>query len=149
MISSNANTFLWHFPQLSHININGQLNWLIYFDINSAFEPRHDKTNKVTVCPAKTQISLGIRWAHNHFVGFVMSRLIYVSTQGYTFLFWNMLLHLYTIYSCGHFLRFKLIETRMCSNFQNIYLVLKQNFKFILPFMAPPVQAFHPHNHLD
>ena len=24
-------------------------------------EPRHDKTNKVTVCPAKTQISLGIR----------------------------------------------------------------------------------------
>ena len=26
-----------------------------------AFEPRHDKTNKVTVRPAKTQISLGIR----------------------------------------------------------------------------------------
>ena len=25
------------------------------------FEPPHDKTNKVTVCPAKTQISLGIR----------------------------------------------------------------------------------------
>ena len=25
------------------------------------FEPGHDKTNKVTVCPAKTQISLGIR----------------------------------------------------------------------------------------
>ena len=24
------------------------------------YEPRHDKTNKVTVCPAKTQISLGI-----------------------------------------------------------------------------------------
>ena len=24
-------------------------------------EPRHDKTNKVTVRPAKTQISLGIR----------------------------------------------------------------------------------------
>ena len=23
-------------------------------------EPRHDKTNKVIVCPAKTQISLGI-----------------------------------------------------------------------------------------
>ena len=31
-------------------------------------EPRHDKTNKVTVRPAKTQISLGI-------LGFVMSRL--------------------------------------------------------------------------
>ena len=25
------------------------------------FEPPHDKTNKVTVCLAKTQISLGIR----------------------------------------------------------------------------------------
>ena len=25
------------------------------------FEPRHDKTNKVSVRPAKTQISLGIR----------------------------------------------------------------------------------------
>ena len=24
------------------------------------FEPTHDKTNKMTVCPAKTQISLGI-----------------------------------------------------------------------------------------
>ena len=80
------------------------------------FEPWHDKTNKVTVRPAKTQISLGIcpvwsesslctqwvakdpsflqadskdwsdwadaqadlslRWAHTHFVGFVVSRLI-------------------------------------------------------------------------
>ena len=79
-------------------------------------EPRHDKTNNVTVRPAKTQISLGIRpvwsesslsawrnlgplathlahsedwsdwedaqadlslrWAHTHFVSFVMSRLI-------------------------------------------------------------------------
>ena len=66
-------------------------------------EPRHDKTNKVTMRPAKTQINLGIRpvwsesslttwrnieplvtqlsaqrrlrWAHSHFVGFVMSRL--------------------------------------------------------------------------
>ena len=81
----------------------------------STMEPRHDKTNKVSVRPAKTQISLGIRpvwsesslyvqwvgkdprflhadsedwsdwadaqtdlslrWAHTHFVGFVMSRL--------------------------------------------------------------------------
>ena len=28
---------------------------------STQYEPRHDKTNKVTVCPAKTQISLGIR----------------------------------------------------------------------------------------
>ena len=69
-------------------------------------EPRHDKTNKVTVRPAKTQIfavrmkkhwvlrytlsaqrifwpdwadaqaDLSLRLAHNHFVGFVMWRLI-------------------------------------------------------------------------
>ena len=78
-------------------------------------EPRHEKTNKMSVRPAKTQISLGIRpvwsesslctqwvakdpsflpadsedwsdwadtqadqslrWAHTHFVGFLMSRL--------------------------------------------------------------------------
>ena len=67
------------------------------------YEPRHDKTNKTSVRPAKTQISLGIRpvwsesslsawrklgslathdlslrWAHSHFVGFVVSRLICV-----------------------------------------------------------------------
>ena len=41
-------------------------------------EPRHDKTNKVTVRPAKTQISLGanlsLHWVHTHFVGFVLSQ---------------------------------------------------------------------------
>ena len=31
------------------------------FKPNALFEPRHDKTNKVTMRPAKTQISLGIR----------------------------------------------------------------------------------------
>ena len=79
------------------------------------FEPRHDKTNKVSVRPAKTQISLrvfavrmkkawvlsyplsaqrrlwsdwadaqadlSLRWAHTHFVGFVMSRLIFAIEQ--------------------------------------------------------------------
>ena len=81
----------------------------------NTYEPRHDKTNKVTVRPSKTQISLGnrpvfavrmkkvwvltyplsaqrrlwsdwadaqadlsLRWAHTHFVGFVMSWLICV-----------------------------------------------------------------------
>ena len=28
---------------------------------NKTFEPRYDKTNKISVRPAKTQISLGIR----------------------------------------------------------------------------------------
>ena len=85
--------------------------------IENHFELQHDKTNKMIVRPAKTQISLGIRpvwsvfavrmkkagvlsyplsaqlrlwsdradsqadlslcWAHSHFVGFVMSRLIF------------------------------------------------------------------------
>ena len=101
-------------------------------------EPRHDKTNKMSVRPAKTQISLGIRpaktqislgirpvwsessmyaywvakdprflhadsedsgsdwadaqadlslrWAHTHFVGFVMSRLIFFSSYNVTFI---------------------------------------------------------------
>ena len=31
------------------------------FRINTAFQPHHDKTNKMSVRPAKTQISLGIR----------------------------------------------------------------------------------------
>ena len=33
--------------------------WTIFF--GTAYELRHDKTNKMSVCPAKTQISLGIR----------------------------------------------------------------------------------------
>ena len=87
---------------------------------NMAYKPLHDKTSNVVVCPAKTQISLGIRhppslirvfavcmkkawvlsyplsaqrrlwsdwadaqadlslcWAHSHFVGFVIRRLIW------------------------------------------------------------------------
>ena len=32
-----------------------------FFTGISYFEPRHDKTNKMTVRPAKTQISMGIR----------------------------------------------------------------------------------------
>ena len=36
--------------------------WLWHsLDFLLTFEPRHDKTNKITVRPAKTQISLGIR----------------------------------------------------------------------------------------
>ena len=67
-------------------------------------EPPRDKTNKVSVRSAKTQISLGIRllstqrrlssdwadaadlslrWAHSHFVGFVMSRLKYAVEYRY------------------------------------------------------------------
>ena len=52
----------------------------------SSYEPRHDKTNKVTMHPAKSQISLGVHsvlsvftW-HNHFVGFVMLQLISTGT---------------------------------------------------------------------
>ena len=68
-------------------------------------EPRHDKTNKMSVRSAKTQISLGIhpiwsesslcaQWvaketsflhtdseAHTHFVGFVVSRLLFIHSS--------------------------------------------------------------------
>ena len=96
--------------------------FLIRKDIN---EPRHDKTNKMSVRLAKTQISLGIRpvwsesslcaqyvakdsrflhadsedsdqtwrmprliclrWAHTHFVGFVMTRLIYKIRRAFAY----------------------------------------------------------------
>ena len=88
------------------------------------FEPRHDRTNKVTVRPAKTQFSLGtrpvwsesslsawrkleswatqwahnedsdaqaelsLRWAHSHFVGFVMSWLIFICRKTW-FIVWS------------------------------------------------------------
>ena len=63
------------------------------------FEPRHDKTNKVTMRPAKTQISqadLSLRWAHSHFVGFVMSRLIFYCTvsKRLSILLYSILLYL-------------------------------------------------------
>ena len=40
-------------------------------------ERPHDKNNKLTVRPAKTQINpdLSLRWAHSQFIGFVMRRL--------------------------------------------------------------------------
>ena len=34
---------------------------LLQYMYFSSFQPHHDKTNKITVHPAKTQISLGIR----------------------------------------------------------------------------------------
>ena len=92
--------------------------WLVKIIQQLRFEPSHDKTNKINVRPAKTQISLirvfavrmkkawvlsyplsaqrrlwsdwadaqadlSLRWAHSHFVGFVMSRL---NCIGYQFL---------------------------------------------------------------
>ena len=43
-------------------------------NISPIYEPWHDKTNKMSVRPVKTQISLGICI---NFVGFVMSQLIW------------------------------------------------------------------------
>ena len=41
-------------------------------------EPPHDKTNKMACAPSEgsVQAELSLRWAHSHFVGFVMRRLI-------------------------------------------------------------------------
>ena len=103
--------FSLNYHQVSTLSVS-----LLYY----SFEPRHDKTNKVPVRPAKAQISLGnrpvwsesslsahwvakdpiflhadgedsdqtgrmprliwcLRWAHTHFVGFVMLWLIFSS----------------------------------------------------------------------
>ena len=76
------------------------------------YEPRHDKTNKMSVRPAKTQISLGIRpvwseswlcahwvakadlslhWAPTYFVGFFMKWLIYTAWLENTFEYHSVL----------------------------------------------------------
>ena len=39
------------------------------------YEPPHDKTNKMACAPSEDD-DLSLRWAHSHFVGFVMRRLI-------------------------------------------------------------------------
>ena len=97
---------------------NSMNSWLRLVHVWWEYEPPHDKTNKMTVRPALTQISLGIcpvwsesslsawrklgplalpiertaktadaqadlslRWAHSHFVGFVMKQLILYNTD--------------------------------------------------------------------
>ena len=42
------------------MNVNAEEGPVCFKWEGSENEPRHDKTNKVTVRPAKTQISLGI-----------------------------------------------------------------------------------------
>ena len=48
---------------LSCLTVSRVKQW----DLPNTNEPRHDKTNKMSVSPAKTQISLGIRpvWAES------------------------------------------------------------------------------------
>ena len=53
---------LWYVNINNSISIHSKRPWTIYLVCWwGTFEPRHDKTNKVTARPAKTQISLGIR----------------------------------------------------------------------------------------
>ena len=50
------------FQQDLHVKLTSlSFNMSKFIASLSVFELRHDKTNKVTVRPAKTQISLGIR----------------------------------------------------------------------------------------
>ena len=48
---------------------------LLVLSCSSSFEPRHDKTNKMSVHPAKTQISLGIcpAWSESSLSAWVFS----------------------------------------------------------------------------
>ena len=84
---------------VNHDNIFRTVPLMDYTTALTPFEPQHDKTNKMGVHPAKTdqpgylpslislrcpheesladaQADLSLRWAHTHFVGFVMSWLI-------------------------------------------------------------------------
>ena len=54
------NCDLASFGSYFRLHISAERN--SHYDLMKAsYEPRHDKTNKMTVRPAKTQISLGIR----------------------------------------------------------------------------------------
>ena len=50
---------LYRWLKVKHIKFS--LCWSLYIRFPSLNVPRHDKTNQVSVRPAKTQISLGIR----------------------------------------------------------------------------------------
>ena len=94
VLKNNFKYWRWFSLQIDAGSVYNFLN--IYIAWCLANEPRNDKTNKISVCPAKTQISLGyplspqrrlwsdwvdaqadlsLRWTHTHFVGFVMRRL--------------------------------------------------------------------------
>ena len=118
-------------PVLLCAKAGGTIRQTIFLDLccNFLYEPRHEKTNKMSVRPAKTKISLGIRpfwsesslcaqwvakdpsflhadsegwseslsWAHTHFVGFVISWLIFSLFQ-------------VTIYECQKEGKLKLLQ---------------------------------------
>ena len=49
------------FPHAKNVAVLQKIRIVLPAMQNSSFEPRYDKTNKMSVRPAKTQISLGIR----------------------------------------------------------------------------------------
>ena len=95
--------------------VDSELPNLPLVDTVKVFEPWRDKTNKLSVCPAKTRISLcaewvdkdpsflhagsedwldwvdtqadlSLRWVHTHFVGFFTRRLILSLPLAYNYL---------------------------------------------------------------
>ena len=60
-----SNFGIWNFDNLIFLDIENINFWIYMYVIlvgqAFVFEPPHDKTNKITVRPAKTQIRLGIR----------------------------------------------------------------------------------------
>ena len=71
--------FFFFFTSMSQIQ--DSLVCLIYTkSAKRLIEPPHDKTNKMTMRASSEdsdQPDLKLRWAHNHFVGFVKGRLIF------------------------------------------------------------------------
>ena len=74
-------------------NIHVHVFILKQYSLTSTYEPQHDKTNKMSVRPAKTlrwahthfvchwahsQADLSLHWVHSYFFGFVISWLNYI-----------------------------------------------------------------------
>ena len=115
-LHSSCEWFARVYTSINITFVHSKLIWNWQYIEGVVYKPRHDKTDKMSVRQAKTQINLGIRpvwsesslsawrklgslathwahsenwtewvdaqadlslrWAHNHFVGFVMSQLI-------------------------------------------------------------------------
>ena len=56
LVRLNKNWYLGYHEYHVYIKINSSSD-----KVETEFEPRHDKTNRVSVRPAKTQINLGVR----------------------------------------------------------------------------------------
>ena len=147
-------------------NCHSKFSSNMFWNCTTIYELPHDKTSKMTVLPAKTQISLGIspvwsvfavhvkkawvlsyplsaqrrlwsdwadaqadhslRWAHSHFVGFVMRWLNYLYHED-SFIFSMLICSRHK----GDTFQFFLFNKTVCTFINRLFQSLKE-FKIIL-----------------